>query len=67
MGDDRGVTWCESTVGVADDEDVDLGIVYDRESPQHRSQFLVDVTQLGTQLAQSHQHAKKVKKKRRFV
>jgi len=56
ISNDCCVTWCQPTVGVADYEDVNIGVVDYGKSPQHRCQFVVDITDLGTQLTQSPQH-----------
>ena len=53
ISDDGCVTWCQATVCVADDEDVNVWIVDDGESPGHRSQRHVDVMYFSAQFAQS--------------
>jgi len=63
ISDDCGVTWCEATVGIADDENVDIRVIGDRKAPEHRRQMTLaaDVAYLGTQLTQTTQYAAKRK------
>jgi len=60
LSNDRCVTWCQATVGITDDEHVDVRVVDDAESPHHRRQATstaaVDVVDLGAELAQSSHH-----------
>ena len=61
ISDRRCVTWRESAVGVADDEDVDVGVVHNGEPPHHRrgqspATAAVDVADLGAELTQSSHH-----------
>ena len=67
ISDNYCVTWCQPTVGVADNKNVDVGIVDYSESPHHRCQLLADVTYLSTQLKQPPQHAVKVIKTERKI
>ena len=60
LSDDHRITWCQATVGITDDEYVDVWVVDDAEPPHHwrqsTSTAAVDVAYFGTELAQSSYH-----------